>query len=117
MGLPQWKPDFPKPTVLGIFYYLFKDDIKWSNATSGLGLPLLWGSSLFFTDSFFSFLAFMEVTDFGKVFATCYFCTGGFLFSFGGLVPSWDSSYYKLMMPEHSIIEIFCWVNGGWWRL
>jgi len=29
------------------------------------------------------------------------FCTGGFLFSFGGFVPSWDSSYYKLMMSQN----------------
>lgn len=35
-----------------------------------------------------------------KVFAGL-FVTGGFLFSYGGFVPSWDSSYYKLMMSQN----------------
>lgn len=29
------------------------------------------------------------------------FVTGGFLFSFGQLVPSWDSEYYKLLMSQN----------------
>ncbi len=29
------------------------------------------------------------------------FCSGGFLFSFGQFVPSWDSSYYPLMMSQN----------------
>ena len=29
------------------------------------------------------------------------FITGGFLFSFGGFVPAWDSEYYKLMMSQN----------------
>lgn len=29
------------------------------------------------------------------------FITGGFLFSFGQLVPSWDSQYYKLLMSQN----------------
>ncbi|QLG45215.1 DUF5687 family protein [Costertonia aggregata] len=35
-----------------------------------------------------------------KIFAGI-FVTGGFLFSFGGFVPSWDSSYYPLMMSQN----------------
>ena len=29
------------------------------------------------------------------------FVTGGFLLSFGQLIPSWDSEYYKLMMSQN----------------
>jgi hypothetical protein len=53
-------------------------------------------------------------TDFGKVFAAL-FCTGGFLFSFGGLVPSWDSSYYKLMMSQNIPYREF--LLSKWWLM
>ncbi|SCY34651.1 hypothetical protein SAMN05192588_2396 [Nonlabens sp. Hel1_33_55] len=52
--------------------------------------------------------------DFGKVFAAL-FCTGGFLFSFGGLVPSWDSSYYKLMMSQNIPYREF--LLSKWWLM
>jgi xanthosine utilization system XapX-like protein len=51
---------------------------------------------------------------FGKVFAAL-FCTGGFLFSFGGLVPSWDSSYYKLMMSQNIPYREF--LLSKWWLM
>lgn len=43
------------------------------------------------------------------------FCTGGFLFSFGGLVPSWDSSYYKLMMSQNIPYREF--LLSKWWLM
>ncbi|KQC32304.1 hypothetical protein AAU57_02405 [Nonlabens sp. YIK11] len=49
-----------------------------------------------------------------KVFAAL-FCTGGFLFSFGGLVPSWDSSYYKLMMAQNIPYREF--LLSKWWLM
>ncbi len=63
---------------------------------------------LFFTSDFYSGM------DFGKVFAAL-FCTGGFLFSFGGLVPSWDSSYYKLMMSQNIPYRDF--LLSKWWLM
>jgi hypothetical protein len=50
----------------------------------------------------------------GKIFAAL-FCTGGFLFSFGGLVPSWDSSYYKLMMSQNIPYREF--LLSKWWLM
>lgn len=49
-----------------------------------------------------------------KVFAGL-FCTGGFLFTFGGLVPSWDSSYYKLMMSQNILYKDF--LISKWWLM
>ncbi len=49
-----------------------------------------------------------------KVFAGL-FVTGGFLFSFGGLVPSWDSSYYKLMMSQNIPYRDF--LLSKWWLM
>ncbi|AGC76485.1 hypothetical protein LX97_01148 [Nonlabens dokdonensis] len=49
-----------------------------------------------------------------KVFAGL-FCTGGFLFMFGGLVPSWDSSYYKLMMSQNIPYRDF--LLSKWWLM
>jgi hypothetical protein len=49
-----------------------------------------------------------------KVFAGL-FCTGGFLFTFGGLVPSWDSSYYKLMMSQNIPYKDF--LLSKWWLM
>jgi hypothetical protein len=51
---------------------------------------------------FYGFLFFMEAVEayYGlvwKIFASI-FILGGFLFSFGLFVPSWDSSFYTLMM-------------------
>ena len=37
---------------------------------------------------------------FWKVFAAI-FVSGGFLFTFGQFVPSWDSAYYPLMMSQN----------------
>ena len=43
------------------------------------------------------------------------FVTGGFLFTFGQFVPSWDSSYYPLMMSQN--IQYRDYLNSKWWLI
>lgn len=43
------------------------------------------------------------------------FVTGGFLFTFGQFVPSWDSSYYQLMMTQN--IPYRGYLNSKWWLI
>jgi hypothetical protein len=43
------------------------------------------------------------------------FVTGGFLFTFGGLVPSWDSAYYPLMMSQN--IRYKEYLASKWWLI
>ncbi|MCM5662381.1 DUF5687 family protein [Galbibacter mesophilus] len=49
-----------------------------------------------------------------RIFAAI-FVTGGFLFSFGQFVPSWDSAYYPLMMSQN--IRYRDYLNAKWWLL
>ncbi|MCO5260675.1 MAG: DUF5687 family protein [Crocinitomicaceae bacterium] len=43
------------------------------------------------------------------------FVPGGFLFTFGGLVPSWDSSYYPLMMTQN--VRYKEYLLSKWWLI
>lgn len=43
------------------------------------------------------------------------FVTGGFLFTFGQFVPSWDSAYYPLMMSQN--IKYRDYLNSKWWLM
>lgn len=43
------------------------------------------------------------------------FVTGGFLFTFGQFVPSWDSSYYPLIMSQN--IKYIDYLNSKWWLM
>ena len=43
------------------------------------------------------------------------FVTGGFLFTFGQFVPSWDSAYYPLMMSQN--IQYRDYLNSKWWLM
>lgn len=43
------------------------------------------------------------------------FVTGGFLFTFGQFVPSWDSSYYQLMMTQN--IPYRGYLSSKWWLI
>lgn len=43
------------------------------------------------------------------------FVSGGFLFTFGGFVPSWDSSYYPLMMSQN--IKYKEYLSSKWWLI
>ena len=54
------------------------------------------------------------VSDVSKIFAGI-FATGGFLFSFGQYVPSWDSAYYQLMMTQNMNYREY--LNSKWWLI
>ena len=41
------------------------------------------------------------------------FVSGGFMFTFGQFVPSWDSSYYQLMMSQN--IQYREYLSSKWW--
>ena len=43
------------------------------------------------------------------------FVSGGFLFTFGQFVPSWDSSYYQLMMSQN--IQYRDYIRSKWWLM
>ena len=43
------------------------------------------------------------------------FISGGFLFTFGGFVPSWDSAYYPLMMSQN--IKYKEYLSSKWWLI
>ncbi len=80
----------PKTTVLMSFLFLF------------YGL-------LFFTKS-------IEVYDNDFMYAfSGIFITGGFLLTFGQYVPSWDSSYYPLMMCQN--IKYRDYLMAKWWLM
>ena len=76
-----------------------KNDIKLilrnkrSKMTIWVSIGFLFYGLLFFTDS----SGGLYNAPVWKIFAGI-FVTGGFLFTFGQYVPSWDSSYYPLMM-------------------
>jgi hypothetical protein len=56
-------------------------------------LFLFYGLIFFTSDTYSDMPAFLAFA--------AMFVTGGFLISFGQLVPSWDSEYYKLMMSQN----------------
>ena len=78
-----------------------KNDIKLlrrnkrSKTTLMLSVLFIFYGLLFFTDSIEAYKS-----AFWKVFAGI-FVSGGFLFTFGQFVPSWDSAYYPLMMSQN----------------
>jgi hypothetical protein len=43
------------------------------------------------------------------------FVTGGFLFTFGQFIPSWDSAYYQLMMSQN--IPYRDYIKSKWWLM
>jgi hypothetical protein len=69
---------------------------KRSKTTVFMSLMFLFYGLLFFTD----FGGGIYKGPFWRMFAAV-FVSGGFLFSFGQFVPSWDSSYYPLMMTQN----------------
>lgn len=75
----------------------------------------LWVSALFL---FYGLLIFTapsyENSNFWLIFAGI-FISGGFLFTFGGFVPSWDSAYYPLMMSQN--IKYKEYLNSKWWLM
>lgn len=96
--------------TLGTF---LKNDIKLirrnkrSKTTIWVSVLFLFYGLLFFTRS-------IEMYDnpVMKMFAAI-FVSGGFLFTFGQFVPSWDSAYYPLMMSQN--IQYKEYISSKWW--
>jgi len=70
-----WRNKRPRQVMFSSFMFLFYGLIFYTNPTY---------------EKMPAFLAFASM-----------FVTGGFLMTFGQLVPSWDSEYYKLMMSQN----------------
>lgn len=98
--------------TLGTF---LKNDIKLlkrnkrSKTTLLMSVVFIFYGLLFYTKS-------IEVYDNPamQVFAGI-FVSGGFLFTFGQFVPSWDSSYYQLMMSQN--IQYREYLSSKWWLM
>lgn len=73
-------------------------------------------SFIFLFYGFLFFTGSVEAYDnpFMKVFAGI-FVSGGFLFTFGQFVPSWDSSYYPLMMTQNITYKDY--LTSKWWLI
>jgi hypothetical protein len=95
--------------TLGTF---LKNDIKLikrnkrSKATVGASIMFLFYGLIFFTNS--------SQPPVMQIFAGI-FVSGGFLFTFGQFVPSWDSSYYQLMMTQN--VPYRGYLNSKWWLI
>ncbi|MCG2610344.1 DUF5687 family protein [Flavobacterium sp. SM15] len=98
--------------TLGTF---LKNDIKLikrnkrSRATLFMSVIFIFYGLLFFTNSIEAYQNPMM-----QVFAGI-FVSGGFLFTFGQFVPSWDSAYYPLMMSQN--IQYKEYLNSKWWLI
>jgi hypothetical protein len=95
--------------TLGTF---LKNDIKLikrnkrSKTTVGMSVMFLFYGLIFFTNS--------SQPPIMHIFAGI-FVSGGFLFTFGQFVPSWDSSYYQLLMTQN--IPYRGYLNSKWWLI
>lgn len=76
--------------------------------TIWMSLFFLFYGLIFFTNPAY------EDSLFFKVFASV-FISGGFLFVFGGFVPSWDSSYYPFMMSQSITYKDY--LASKWWLM
>lgn len=96
--------------VLGTF---LKNDIKLirrnkrSKTTIFVSIMFLFYGLIFMTGSIE-----MYNGSYMKIFAAI-FVTGGFMFTFGQFVPSWDSAYYPLMMSQN--IQYREYISSKWW--
>lgn len=95
--------------VLGTF---LKNDIKLikrnkrSKTTVGMSVLFLFYGLIFFANP--------TQPEVMKIFAAI-FVSGGFLFTFGQFVPSWDSAYYPLMMTQN--IPYRTYLSSKWWLI
>ncbi|WP_010516254.1 DUF5687 family protein [Croceivirga radicis] len=96
--------------TLGTF---LKNDIKLIRRNKRAKTAVLM-SFLFLFYGLLFFTGGIEAYDnpFMKIFAGI-FVTGGFMFGFGQYVPSWDSSYYPLMMSQN--IQYKDYLNSKWY--
>ncbi|TBX71252.1 hypothetical protein EZL74_01730 [Flavobacterium silvisoli] len=98
--------------TLGTF---LKNDIKLlrrnkrSRTTVIMSFLFIFYGLLFFTNSIEAYQNPMM-----QVFAGI-FVSGGFLFTFGQFVPSWDSAYYQLMMSQN--ISYRQYLTSKWWLM
>lgn len=103
----DWLDRFGKTAIF------LKNDIrlikrnKRSKTTVMMSVLFLFYGLLFFTGGIESY-----DNNFMKVFAGI-FVSGGFLFSFGQFVPSWDSAYYPLMMTQNFSLREY--MDSKWW--
>jgi hypothetical protein len=95
--------------TLGTF---LKNDIKLikrnkrSKTTVGMSILFLFYGFIFFNNP--------SQPQFMQIFAGI-FVSGGFLFTFGQFVPSWDSQYYPLMMTQN--ISYKNYLTSKWWLI
>jgi hypothetical protein len=98
--------------TLGTF---LKNDIKLlkrnkrSRTTVFMSFLFIFYGLLFFTNSIEAYQ-----NPAMQVFAGI-FVSGGFLFTFGQFVPSWDSAYYQLMMSQN--IQYREYISSKWWLI
>lgn len=98
--------------TLGTF---LKNDIKLlkrnkrSRTTVFMSFLFIFYGLLFFTNSIEAYNNPMM-----QVFAGI-FVSGGFLFTFGQFIPSWDSAYYQLMMSQN--IQYRDYISSKWWLM
>ena len=96
--------------TLGTF---LKNDIKLIKRNKRSRMTVI--MSIFFL--FYGFIFFRENShqpEVMRIFAGI-FVSGGFLFTFGQFVPSWDSSYYSLMMSQN--ISYKGYLSSKWWLI
>ena len=93
--------------TLGIF---LKNDIKLIKRNKRSRTTVI----MSFLFLFYGFLFFNNPTQLPVmgIFAGI-FVSGGFLFTFGQFVPSWDSSYYQMMMSQN--IQYREYISSKWW--
>jgi hypothetical protein len=96
--------------TLGTF---LKNDIKLikrnkrSKTTIGMSILFLFYGLIFFREN-------SHQPQIMQIFAGI-FVSGGFLFTFGQFVPSWDSQYYPLMMTQN--ISYKNYLTSKWWLI
>lgn len=99
----------------GLMGTFLKNDIKLLRRNKRSKTTLLI-SALFIFYGLFFFTGAVEAYEgpVWRIFAGL-FVTGGFLFTFGQFVPSWDSAYYPLMMSQN--IRYRDYLNSKWWLM
>lgn len=94
--------------TLGTF---LKNDIKLIKRNKRSRTTVLM-SLLFLFYGLIFFKANSDQPEVMRIFAGI-FVSGGFMFTFGQFVPSWDSSYYQLMMTQN--ISYKNYLSSKWW--
>lgn len=96
---------------LGVF---LKNDIYLIIRNKRSRTTVLMSLFFIFYGFFFIFNPQLQNTNSMKIFVGL-FVSGGFMFTFGGFVPSWDSAYYPLMMSQN--IRYKDYLASKWWLI